>query len=409
MDRMSLKKKALLIVALFVCVCSTQAQYPSWEDYPFLYKYRWDSVGVANNGDTCMVEDYITEKSRDNRPKEIAFYQHTDTPLRAVGIAWGYLPATIEHSYCLSLYESDLKTKLAETHSGHFSAYFYEWTSDTNYHLLDLPGKKTMHTNFILAIPIPQMFLKYAYFDTPVEVDGDFYLGFHEIYNSNNYTANFSYVHELHNAPYHIGNYPYKLRRDTGWEDDTLDRELPEIFLIIEPECRAVESISVTADSTGCIHAVWDSLPWQDLWVAHLEGPSGERYDTLDTTAHTYCGLNPNEHYELSIQARCYRPGGRTWAQWSPSVSLGRAGIPFVDGANAHLKVFPNPATGSLTVEGEGGRLQLIDLEGHEVISRDLPAGCQRSTLDVSALHRGVYILRLSTDTGTATQRVVLM
>lgn len=402
---MSLKKKALLIVVFLVCCCSMQAQYSTLQDYPFLYKYRWDSVGAAYNGDTCIVEDFI-KGFRTDLPKEIAFYQHTDTPLRAVGIAWGYLPSTPEYSYCLSLYEPDLKTKLGEIHSGYFSDYFFEWTSDTNYHLFVLPGKNTCHTNFIL-IPVTQMVLKYAYFDTPVEVDGDFYLGFSEIYNSNNLVGNFSFVHELHEVPYHIGNYPYKLRTDTRWEDDTLDRELPEIFLIIEPECRAVESVRVTTDSTGCIRAAWDSLPWQDLWVARLAGPSGERYDTLDTTVHTYCGLNPNEHYEISIQARCYRPGGRNWSEWSPSVSLGRAGIPLVNEVKAHLAVFPNPATGMLQVEGDEGQLQLLDLHGREVMACGLQSSHTR--MDVSTLPRGVYLLRLVTDTGTATRRVVIL
>jgi len=59
-----------------------------------------------------------------------------------------------------------------------------------------------------------------------------------------------------------LPDYPFLYKY--GWDSgDTLDGELPEVFLIIEPECQAVENITVTADPNGCLHAVWDSLPWQ--------------------------------------------------------------------------------------------------------------------------------------------------
>jgi len=103
-----------------------------------------------------------------------------------------------------------------------------------------------------------------------------------------------------------LPDYPFLYKY--GWDSgDTLDGELPEVFLIFEPECQAIENITVTADPNGCLHAVWDSLPWQ----------------------------------------------------------------------------------------------------GHEVTACSLGGG--QAVLDVSALPRGVYLLRLASDKGAASRRVVLL
>lgn len=405
MDIMSIKNKYAIFVMLSTFVTNVAlAQFDSLQNYPFLYKYGWDSVGVENDGIMCFVAESLDNH---NYGKEVVFLQHTDTPLRAVGIASGYQVSHTIYTNHLTIYGADLKTKIGELYrGGGFSNNWGTWQSDTHYHRIVIPGKTTPHPN---SSPWTEMVLKYEFFDEPVEVNGDFYIGISRLYNSTEVSApQITVLYELHEAPYHIGKTVCKYRHDSEWMDgDTLDGELPEVFLIIEPECQAVENITVTADSNGCLHAVWDSLPWQDLWVARLEGPSGVQYDTLDTTAHTYCDLAPDGHYSLSIQARCYRPGGHNWAQWSPSVSLGRAGIPFVTGTHARLESFPNPASKSLTVEGEDGRLQMLDLEGREVMACYLRG--RRTTIDVSALPRGVYLLRLVSSEGTATRKVVLL
>jgi hypothetical protein len=71
------------------------------------------------------------------------------------------------------------------------------------------------------------------------------------------------------------------------------------------------------------------------------------------------------------------------------------------------LTVAPNPAKERLAVECEAGTLRLVDLEGREAMSMRLPGG--RTELDVAALPRGIYLLRLVTDSGCVTRRVVLL
>ena len=58
--------------------------------------------------------------------------------------------------------------------------------------------------------------------------------------------------------------------------------------------------------------------------------------------------------------------------------------------------MFPNPAQGKITIEftdyQEVG-LRIFDLPGGEVMQMSLSKG--NSTIDISALHTGVYILKV--------------
>lgn len=72
-----------------------------------------------------------------------------------------------------------------------------------------------------------------------------------------------------------------------------------------------------------------------------------------------------------------------------------------------HLKIYPNPVTDQLNVQlpsGTYNQLEITDLQGKTVMRFD--TGIR--TLDVSALPKGVYLLRVGSDGGTSTRRVVI-
>ncbi len=70
----------------------------------------------------------------------------------------------------------------------------------------------------------------------------------------------------------------------------------------------------------------------------------------------------------------------------------------------ANVKVFPNPVTKKLTVQGEHGTLTLKDMNGRMLSSFEHNS---YSTIDCSDLNSGVYFLELRNDQGSYTQKII--
>lgn len=71
------------------------------------------------------------------------------------------------------------------------------------------------------------------------------------------------------------------------------------------------------------------------------------------------------------------------------------------------MKLFPNPAQGVVTLESAlAGSVRVLDIAGRTVLSRAVEAGENRLAID--QLQRGVYLVQLSTDKGTQTERLVV-
>jgi len=87
-----------------------------------------------------------------------------------------------------------------------------------------------------------------------------------------------------------------------------------------------------------------------------------------------------------------------------PPVGLG---IPSVSQDNASMLVYPNPCTNKLTIaSAPAGAAQLMDVTGREVWSN--PTIKAPFTLSTMGLAPGIYFLRISSATTTATTKVVI-
>jgi hypothetical protein len=71
----------------------------------------------------------------------------------------------------------------------------------------------------------------------------------------------------------------------------------------------------------------------------------------------------------------------------------------------ADLKIFPNPATATLTIQAEQGRVtraDVVDMAGRTVMSVTEPVGTLQMRLDIATLAPGVYQLRIVGGKGIA-------
>lgn len=73
------------------------------------------------------------------------------------------------------------------------------------------------------------------------------------------------------------------------------------------------------------------------------------------------------------------------------------AGINEAQVTSGSLKIFPNPSSENITiVTSTGGHLSILNMSGHEIISRDLLG--PQNQMDISALPGGVYFVQLQNE-----------
>ena len=71
--------------------------------------------------------------------------------------------------------------------------------------------------------------------------------------------------------------------------------------------------------------------------------------------------------------------------------------------SNSHLRIYPNPASGAITISVAGIKgnvcIQILDLRGGEVTKEtiDCPADCEKS-IDIKGLSAGAYIVRVTSE-----------
>lgn len=422
-------RNILVITVCLICASvSSNAQiiyHPildTLQKCPFLYGYyNWDDI-PENLENGCFTADcmfpFTSITSRFTSTSdlysfranigEIAFYQHSDSVLHAIGIAVKppFVRTTHGHFF-LGLYDSTLALQRGLT-----PAHYFDQEVDLPpnlYYRVHIPGRPD---NPYYGIARPLMF---SFFDEPIDISGDFYLSIGEEIEPHS-PAGLNEVHtwkEFHDPPFHIGNHNIKwYQKDIkSWVDDTLLNAIPQLFLIIEPECHTLDSINVTTDSLGHVTVEWDTLKWQRQWVLRLVGPGGTRYDTVETNSFTYFNLDTNAHYELCIQTQCYLPGGRhNLSSWSNPVTIGHGVAAIEDFSifNSQFSIHPNPASRQVVISATlpMTHIEATDILGHRLFDR--PASGLTSTLDVSSWPAGTYLLRITTPSGVATKKLLV-
>ncbi len=79
------------------------------------------------------------------------------------------------------------------------------------------------------------------------------------------------------------------------------------------------------------------------------------------------------------------------------------------ESASANISVFPNPAAGILNVAvSENAMVQLMDMEGRQVVLQTEVLANQKTELNVQTLANGVYMLKISNDNFVSMKKVVV-
>ena len=400
--------------------------------YPYFYYGDFPKTGIYHPDSTPCGLTYSYEivgygTSVTSWPDEYALKMHTDDTLRVIGIVCGYL--SNQDTMRVSVYDSAMN-RLSYAKFQQLS-FVQNVCNDTQYHSLHVRGCQYSDP-FCNYRNLPETFW-FAIFDgkwgNPVNVVGDFYVAITSEYTPRrDEGVSQCFWHENHGAPWYFPGCDYRLRYDSVWVDGHTDRSLPNLFPIIDPPCVSIDSVTVEADSAGCVTVRWDSLPMQTHWMVSF-GPEGiaageGETDTVSERQWRRCGLEPGGSYTVSVRSRCNLLYRQEWSPWSGvwTVTAGSNpnpvdpdpedppdGIGEVAGT-VGFTLRPNPAWEEVTLEGgawmSGGVLTVTDMRGTEVVRRKVESG--RLTLDVSRLPKGAYTVSVTTGEGTAARRLVV-
>ena len=198
------------------------------------------------------------------------------------------------------------------------------------------------------------------------------------------------------------------------------------IFPVFQLPCPAPR-VSVGTNFSGRVEFHWnpggDTMLYQLAFHSADDGRLMFETDTLtDTTFTLVDSIAPaemvNGRYEVRVRKACDYTGAPianplVWSDWSEPRTFNYMhrveGIEDIESFGPQFTLSPNPAKGTVTVEGAAGveRVEIVDMEGRVVIG-ERPLAGSPSTVDISHLAPGVYLVRLSGPTGSATRKLVV-
>ncbi|MBO0950297.1 fibronectin type III domain-containing protein [Fibrella forsythiae] len=152
----------------------------------------------------------------------------------------------------------------------------------------------------------------------------------------------------------------------------------------------------VASNETG--YEVWRSANDQTNWVRIAEL-------ALNTSVFTDVGLRPGVPYFYRVRA----VQNALFSDWS-NVITDRAPLVSAVALPAEVRVYPNPTSDLLTIDGPSGgsgTVQIRSVAGLTVLEQPFTSVAGRLSLDLRALPAGLYVVVVSTDTIRFSTRIL--
>lgn len=144
----------------------------------------------------------------------------------------------------------------------------------------------------------------------------------------------------------------------------------------------------------------WTAGDSETAWDVNIDNSGWHR---VTVTSYTADSLTPDSDHEIAVRAVCGN-GDYSFAL-TGTMHTGTLGI--ADAMEASVAISPNPATSTVTVSAAAmQQATVIDLNGRTVMVKPMTDGSV--TLDVSALARGAYFVRLTGEQATVVRKLIV-
>lgn len=162
--------------------------------------------------------------------------------------------------------------------------------------------------------------------------------------------------------------------------------------------CLPVSGLTATGITDTSALLGWTSDGEQ--WEVEFDGNT---FTTVENP-HRITGLTKNTYYSFRVRNVCAL-GNSAWSgHYSFSTTnVGIDGMDVTDG----MGLYPNPATGEVSVTLEAAaEVSIVDLQGRTMGVWQCKEG--RTSIDISQLVAGTYLVQATNDSGTTVQRLVV-
>ena len=194
---------------------------------------------------------------------------------------------------------------------------------------------------------------------------------------------------------------------------------VPVIFPIIDPDfdttlCDEVSDVRQAEATDTTLTLMWDggnNVEWEVEYF-EMNTPTVIRVTTTVPMV-TLTGLRERTNYMARVRGRCEWDTDTEYGEWSGYVDLW-TGVHHDDPVSTEgnlgrfTQIMPNPAREQVTVLSSYrlSRVVVYDLGGRAVLEQEDDG--LATTLDVSGLAKGVYVVAIHTPAGIATKRLVV-
>ena len=168
--------------------------------------------------------------------------------------------------------------------------------------------------------------------------------------------------------------------------------------------CHAPTNLTASDLTASSVTLDWSQEGTPDSWTVSYKQSSATSWATVNTTTHPYTltDLAEDSEYEVYVVANC---GGLVSGE-SNHVTFTTTGIG--DFVLDNTILYPNPTTGEFRVENAKFRIQSVEV--YDIFGKlmgSVEVNDNSVTLDATRYASGVYFVRILTDNGMATKRIV--
>lgn len=168
--------------------------------------------------------------------------------------------------------------------------------------------------------------------------------------------------------------------------------------------CYAPTNLTATNITDGSVTLDWNQQGTPDSWTVNYKKTSASTWSNMNANSHPYTlnNLEAGAEYEVYVVANC----GAQHSGESNHVTFTAVGIE--DYLFSSTALFPNPTTGEFRIQNSKFSIQSVEVfDVFGKLMSSVEVNDNTVTIDATSYASGVYFVRILTEKGMVTKRIV--